>query len=395
MPWILPTGFNDPSAEWEDEANALDGDEATSAIRSGVEADTYTGYLEFTFSRATVLRVQLCISTDIDSGYLDVDQYDGEWTIISQWSIGHERKTIWTAWVGGIDLTAVRVRFKNRRWDIEDALIHWVKLEATCFGPLLGICKFLTDVGTFFIDLSLDIVELWLIGRFLAEPFEFLGELFYLGADTCCSASGTLQTLLDGLEDGLTVDALLTIFQDHFPTLYAIITDPVGWFLVQLTLAFDLEPWHTQSLEFLAKWILETYFPTLYQIWLDPLGEIVRWVSQYSSFVAGLFIDPAKQIRWTVGEILGILPGMYDHPEAWPEMLFEGHFPALYAFWLDPEAWLVEHVDPRVRDIPEAIAAFLADPWGWLFDRLEDQIETYAVRIGELSLEIIARLLGV
>lgn len=257
------------------------------------------------------------------------------------------------------------------------------------------LCDFFDSVGSYFEDLAVYLDEIWLLGRYLVVPFETLGELFHYGAEQCRLVIAAFNAALANLEDVVSAADIVALVRENFPTLAALVDDPNGWFLVQLTQVLDLEPWHTQSLEFLAKWILEEYFPTLYQIWLDPLGEIVRWVSQYSSFIAGLFIDPAKQIRWTVGEILGILPGMYDHPEAWPEMLFKGHFPELYAFWLDPEAWLVEHVDPRVRDIPEAIAAFIADPWGWLFDRLEDQIETYVVRIGELAAEIIAQLLGV
>lgn len=395
MAWILPTGVEDPGGVWVSAGNALDGSLASFATREAL--DEVPGGLELilTFPHTVTGIIRVGASLDYRIGIVYLWGWDGNgWRAITDFYISPD--PAWYVWPHG-DVTVSKVKIQiHQRWPEQgDVRIHALAIDASCSGPLKDICAFFRDVGTFFIDLSLDIAELWLIGQYLCIPFEFLGEVFYAGADTCCSVSSRLASALDVAAASLTWDTLLSLILESSPTLYYLITDPVGWFLVQLTLAFNLEPWHTQSLEFLAKWVLETYFPTLYTFWLDPSGEIVRWVSQYSSFVAGLFIDPAKQIRWTIGEILGILPGMYDHPEAWPEMLFEGHFPTLYEFWLDPEEWLLEYVDPRILGLPATVAAFFDDPWGWLFDELEDQIEVYADQIGDLALEIVARLLGV
>lgn len=395
-PSVSPTGHEGTGEKWEHPEHAHDDNHATNAVYPEILPGDWSQWLYLTHPGLWTTQVMWWGGYPLGAPFRE--QYElrvnGAWVLLYKGAWGGAMPSLSFS---RCHVNGLRIRWYNhsQRWPIS-VNVEEVEFKAeSCPGLLRDICIFLRNVGTFFINLSLDIATFWVIGGFLAAPFDLLGELFHDGAEACCSINATLQTLLDGFEGTLTPDTLLTHFWNSFPTLHALVTDPVGWFLVQLTLAFNLEPWHTQSLEFLAKWILETYFPTLYQIWLSPEDWFAILLEDRFPLLYYLVVDPIGEFLYLIGQAFDLTPWEAQSAEFIVKALFERYFLTLYQIWLDPEDWLVEHVDPRVLAVPIAIAVFLDDPWGWLFDRLEDQLETHVERIGEIAAEIIARLLGV
>lgn len=117
----------------------------------------------------------------------------------------------------------------------------------------------------------------------------------------------------------LTLEGFSDFIVEHFPDLIGLFQDPVRFVLTQLTLAWGLDPWHTQSIEFLAKHIFETYFPTLYH------------------------------------------------------------------FWLDPELWLHNLVDPLFAQIWEVLEGAVVVTWEWLLDQYEEAFESIGDRLYSLA----------
>lgn len=408
MAWLPFTGAS-AGEDWILEWYALDPIDTCASIDvpEGLPVGILnTSWLNLTCApvNATGLRVyiQAPFGEAVDGWPTLQAEINGTWYPVWGGSLDVGAPAIWRSFIipgirapAGI-LTAIRLRFDNpSNAQPYTGLVCGSEYEVACSGPLADLCGFLHTIGDFFHDLADDLEGILVVGQHLSGPFNIVGDLFEDGAEICCRVSGELAALLAVIEGKGTWEALLALIQENEPTLYTLITDPVGWFLVQLTLTFDLEPWHTQSLEFFTKWVLETYFLTLYQIWLDPEDWLAILLEDRFPILYYLVVDPEGEILYLIGQVFDLPPYETQSAEFIVKALFERYFATLYHLWLDPEDWLVEHVDPRLLAVPEAIEAFLDDPWGWLFDRLEDRIETYAVRIGEISLEIIAKLLGV
>lgn len=385
MAWIRPTGFEDPADEWEDEANVLDDDDETFAVRRGLPYDAWSGFLVLTFPRVLGVGITVKLGSEGAQGYFDWGFFDGdEWIEITDYPFS-KVSSLFHWGFPPTPVNKVRVRIRNRRADPKDAYVYSCTLASTCSGPLISICNIFRAVGDFFTDLAADIREVWVIGEYLATPFENLGDLFCDAFGLCCTASGALQDILDALEAGITPESLLALIEDNWPTLYGLITDPIGWFLVQLTLAFDLEPWHTQSLEFLAKWILEEYFPTLYAIWLDPEEWLAILLEDRFPVLYYLVVDPAGQVLYLIGQAFDLTPYEAQSPEFIVKALFERYFPELYLFARDPGTWLRERVLDIIREFTEDIAGFLEDAWAWLLDQYEDAFESIQARLYVLA----------
>lgn len=291
MPWIRPTSYKDPGDAWENEANAIDGDEATYAICRGLPNGEYTPVLCFYFPYKSSLRWKFKYGLDSDP----------QW---SNWHVGD---------LTGNPADAICVWVYNNQNRIIDAYVFECYLEVECYGPLAPICGIFHKIGDFFTDLADKIDNIMFVGDALAAPFVNLAETFHDLGNTCCQVSAALQEILDAVEGGLSWAAIEALLRANFPTLFVIVDDPVGWFLVQLTLAFDLEPWHTQSLEFLAKWILEEYFPTLYQIWLDP----DTWLR--------------ARVEAIIGELAESVQAFLDNAWAWLLDQYEDAFKSIQA----------------------------------------------------------------
>lgn len=363
MAAIRPIETLDPSGHWWREERILDTDQSTWVHHWHAAELEWTDYLVVVFplTYSEMLRLVMLFPYVGESWQLDIHR-DEQWVNLVSTHHGKGATSGPVSFLPG-RVDAVRFRMKA---DGEGHLFGGpalIYLEEACSGPLRHICGLLHSIGTFFIDLASDIRELWLVGEFLAIPFEELGELFQDGADTCCEASATLQGILDALEEGITPGSLLALIQASWPTLYNLITDPVDWFLVQLTLAFDLEPWHTQSLEFLAKWILEEYFFTLYQIWLDPDA-------------------------WIEDNVLPLIPSLPDwvtDPDTYLQDLLTRIFPALADFLADPAGWIENQVRAIIADLTEDLADFLDNAWDWLLDQYEDTFESIQARLYDLA----------
>ncbi len=370
--WLSPTTH--AGCEWEDCAYAHDGNEDTVAWFHAYKFQ-WTPWLVVGLPPVETDRIRIVEYGAWIRFNSQIEIYkDGAWVNIYSAGAGHiTGEYVFSPGV----LEGIRVRGQywyllGDYWNIGISEIQYWGLGPE-EGPWTGViptslCDFFHSVGTFFTDLASDILDLWLIGEFLSAPFEFLGGVFHMGGDFCCAFVVAIEAALNAVGGGITVDALLAIIQDHWPTLYNLITDPIGWFLVQLTLAFDLEPWHTQSLEFLAKWILEEYFPALYSLWLDLADGWLGLLEKRSPILYYLVVDPEGEIRYLIGQWFNLEPYQVGSWGLIFKFLMETYFPVLWELYLDPELWLEEHAPPP----PEGIYSLLEDPLGWLTDTLKE-----------------------
>jgi len=116
MSWISPTGHNDPSSDWADEANAYDDDIETEAISTG---SGWSGFLELEISGGVLCNkvrfyaeVQYAPrDVDIDAYYDDGSGWGADWHDVYQGSFTA------LAWVEKSfplqTVTKARIRFNN------------------------------------------------------------------------------------------------------------------------------------------------------------------------------------------------------------------------------------------------------------------------------------------
>lgn len=110
--WVSPTGHNDPSSVWGDDAKAYDDNTGTFTGYS-IPKSSWSGYLELTFDSMDADKVRIYHQTSNDIDNMEIDYYDTDWVnfysdevgAINQWvdySIG-STKTI----------TKIRIRYEN------------------------------------------------------------------------------------------------------------------------------------------------------------------------------------------------------------------------------------------------------------------------------------------
>ena len=317
MDWLMPASVNDPSDDWRKEEATLKDSMTSQATRDDLPPDTWTGYLVWTYTPTTASTLNAgfyCLSS---SWQYEIDYHDGD---------------AWSALVCDIDpygtlplefdfdpvrIEMLRFRLRNLDDDAADALAFRFKIGADCTGPLAPLCGLFHGVADFFEDVAENIEGIWLLGDYLSPPFNNIAEALNGMGDTCCEVSATLGETLELFEGGVTWDELTSLIQDHWPWLYNLANDPVGWFLAQLALAFDLDLDDAQSLESLAALVLSNHFPILYYLATDPKGEML----------------------YLVGQLFELEPYEAQSAEFVIKALFERYFPTQYLAWREIEEW--------------------------------------------------------
>lgn len=374
---------------WPDADKTIDGNTTTYA-EATLPPDTETDWLEITYPPTEASLLQFMATVDPDGiQWLDLQiRYEGGWHRLRRAHFMRPDKHWICMRFDAQEVTGVRFQFINDH--IADSWVRvWeVELGACCGGPLADFCEFVHDIGDFWIGLGDDISDWAVVGDFLSQPFDAVGRLFIQLGDTCCEFSEWLQGVLDALASGITWDALLALIQERAPDLYGLMTDPVGWFLVKLTLAFDLEPYHTQSVEFLAKWVLEEYFPALYQLWLDPtawieanikplipeppdwLDDPIAWfadvLEEHFPLLYYLVVDPAGELLYLIAQLFDLTPYEAQSGEFVVKALFERHFPELYDLW---------------RELSELLGIYERRGWSGLLEELKGRFYSLAERV--------------
>lgn len=164
-----------------------------------------------------------------------------------------------------------------------------------------------------------------------------------------------------------------SILAKYIPTLYhfwkytlpdfgAFFSDPQDAIRYWIGNTIGIDPYNLQTWEFMIKAIFDKYFPALYRFWWDDLDSVVTFIR-----------DPANSIRFWIGNQIGLSPYNMQDWEFMIKGVFEMYFPTLYDFW----RFGVE------------------DPVGWFLEKLEAEVQRWFERLGNVTLEIVALLLGV
>lgn len=114
MAWVSPTGYDDPSDEWDDEELAYDGNTATNAEGS-VDPHAWGGFLELTHAAFNCDKVRYYADyDDSDINEIDVDvYYDGDWHDVYEGEFADKEYEERAIPAGTKSVTAARVRFFN------------------------------------------------------------------------------------------------------------------------------------------------------------------------------------------------------------------------------------------------------------------------------------------
>lgn len=116
--WVSPTSFVDSGAEWDNEPNAYDDNESTSAVRLNTPTTTWTSFLELTFAAGIVCdKIRILPYTSGGSSAYRCD-IDIEYGIGWQYLFDADVTTDPPAWkeldIGHtVTITAMRLRFYN------------------------------------------------------------------------------------------------------------------------------------------------------------------------------------------------------------------------------------------------------------------------------------------
>lgn len=113
--WTSPTGFDDPSSQWDYEAEAFDGDTSTGA-RDEVSGGFYSSYLHLTSSLGYCSKIRFCCSKEpsVDGNpYVDVEAYyDGQWNSLYS-DDSHLGNQWYEVSFSSIETNEFRIRIRN------------------------------------------------------------------------------------------------------------------------------------------------------------------------------------------------------------------------------------------------------------------------------------------
>lgn len=235
-----------------------------------------------------------------------------------------------------------------------------------CEGPLSGLAGKFEAAAHACWGAANFVRPIVFLGR-IADYFFQLGDRLYEAKRKCKEANCPINDAINAASWALSWDGWRAMLQDRAPTLYGLWYWPHSTIKALFGEALGIEPYHMQNAQFFIKHLIDKYLHSLYALYLDPMGEIVRYVSQYSSFIAGLFINPLKQIRWTAGEFLGLPQGLWDHPDRWLRALMEAHQPWLVELWADPMLYLNKRACERGSPLCGLFVA--PDKWVWAYIR--------------------------
>ena len=134
LDWSSPSGFNDPSGNWQNESNAYDGDTGTYAYQSSVTRDSWSDFIELTYTECELAKIRYYISApSAASADIDVDYYRS-----SSWHDLYSGSASLNAWAeltlsAPVDSTALRIRIKPD--SNSDVRLHEAQiLTATTWG---------------------------------------------------------------------------------------------------------------------------------------------------------------------------------------------------------------------------------------------------------------------
>jgi len=114
MGWVSPTGHNDPSNDWDDEAKAYNGNTGNWAQSSDVPLNEWTGFLELTHAALDCNKVQVYVGSGDWVANIDLDvYYDSDWHHVYQ-GISTDYGWMEKPLGGTYSVTALRIRLYNR-----------------------------------------------------------------------------------------------------------------------------------------------------------------------------------------------------------------------------------------------------------------------------------------
>jgi len=114
--WVTPTGHNDPDTDWNDEEEAYDDDEGTTADSNLIAPGNWSGFLEVTHAGIVCDKVRIMVwraGQHADSS-IDMDvEYDGNWHFLYLGSISHQTWLELDIAAGTQTVTGIRCRQYN------------------------------------------------------------------------------------------------------------------------------------------------------------------------------------------------------------------------------------------------------------------------------------------
>lgn len=224
-------------------------------------------------------------------------------------------------------------------------------------------------VYAFFVYLAIKFDDLakacdTLLILYLISPLiRSIRDLCYDIANAFYNINSFFDRLVETVDQKVSLDSLRDAIIQRVSELRQIIQNPADWLRYLVGYVFDLTPWEIQAWYYIPKSILQKYLPGLYPFYIDPLGEIVRQLSRYSSFLAGLFIDPGKEIRTQICIFMAIPLGFRDSPGEWPGLLLDRIWFEWRQIVSNPSFWIIQ----KIAAWYGWINYFLNDPGGFVW----------------------------
>jgi len=236
------------------------------------------------------------------------------------------------------------------------------------YNALAYLTGYLSQVGWGLRGLSEDIADIYLIGDYLAWPFEYFGGLIVSAA--------------------VWVSEAATAWGDIWPEIEAWIN--ARWGLSELAYYADYILSFIQDVWYRVKVIVDYYYPELETFFSDPYGYLY---TKITDILADLNIS-LDDLRWKIIDILAdLLPDSWSFlyfPWRWVRDRIVEYNAALWGFLEDPDGWLLD----RIQQVNPDLDDFIRDPVGFLWPRLvswlREKIEDVAEDLLSLAADIIS-----
>lgn len=241
------------------------------------------------------------------------------------------------------------------------------------YGPLWEVAVRISDIGVWFLNTADNIRPVPIVGEFLADFFDTIGNIFgwcafYLGEANWRIESLRIDTYLENVRDwvmeiGGATNWEKILYHDHL----------IAWILARLGFSeFDAFLFEA-SPEIFIRWKIATWWSFLEPLVEDPFGWIKEKIVERVPALGYLFEDPEGWVLYMLGVPWFERIFWSNHLLAWLLHRWGLSTADALMFEADPISWVRYQVLERWDFLDD----LLLDPVGWFWKEFIEAVDRY------------------
>lgn len=241
------------------------------------------------------------------------------------------------------------------------------------FGPLWEVAVRISDIGVWFLNTADNIRPVPIVGEFLADFFDTIGNIFgwcafYLGEANWRIESLRLDTFLRSVNEWIMeIGGAYDWEKEFFGARLR------AWLLFRIGFTPLEAVYHEYDIMWLVRHKIAEWFDFLDPLLDDPFGWLKEKIIERVPVLGYLFEDPAGWVLYMLGVPWFETFFWSDHLLAW--LLHRWGLPMADAlmFESDPISWVKYQVLKRWDFLDD----LLLDPTSWIWDKFRQAVDRY------------------